>query len=210
MSNAKDAGQDAQYLRAVFDANPLCTYVVDTDMRIHDYNPAAAQMLGPEPKLALHRRGGDPLTCIHADARGCGHHEHCQDCILRNSVKEALDSGKMVRRIHKAELCTQDETMVIDLLVTATPLPGSQPPQVLLVLENVSELLTLRGLLLICAQCKRVRDDQQCWHGLETYLGTHINLNLTHGFCPTCFAEKMKEFEAEVQLHKSRKTVSPG
>ena len=174
MPDGKAEGQDGRYWRAVFDASPLSTFVVDADMRIHDYNAAAAQLVGPAPELALHARGGDALHCIHAEAQGCGRSEQCQHCVLRNSVKQALEGGKMHRQIHKTELRGRDETQVIDLLVTATPLPGSEPPKLLLVLENVSELLTLRGLIPICAQCKKVRDDQQRWHSLED-LPAHAN-----------------------------------
>ncbi len=44
----------------------------------------------------------------------------------------------------------------------------------------------------ICAQCKKVRDDQQYWQSIEAYLQTHTNLEFTHGYCPACFAEQMK------------------
>jgi len=62
----------------------------------------------------------------------------------------------------------------------------------LLILEDVSELLTLRGLLPICAQCKKVRDDDQYWHDIDAYLHTHMHMKLTHGLCPACFAEQIK------------------
>lgn len=210
MSDRKAEGQDGRYWRSVFDASPLSTFVVDADMRIHDYNAAAAHLVGPKPELALHRRGGDALHCVHAEAHGCGQSVQCQDCVLRNSVKRALEGGKMHRQIHKAELRGRDETRVIDMLVTATPLPGSEPPKVLLALEDLSELLTLRGLIPICAQCKKARDDQQRWHSLETYLLTHLNVQLSHGLCPTCLEEQMKAFAVDIQAIESRQKGIPG
>jgi hypothetical protein len=210
MPNGKKEGQDGQYLRAVFDASPLPTFVVDADIRIHDYNAAAAHLVGPEPELALHRRGGDALHCIHAEAKGCGQSEQCQDCVIRNSLKQTLESGKMHRQIHKAELRSRNETKVIDLLVTAAPLPGSEPPRLLLMLENVSELLTLRGLMPICARCKKVRDDQQCWQSIETYLLTQMNVHLTHGLCPTCLNEQLRAFEADLHVTESQPDGFPG
>ena len=50
--------QKAQYLRAIFDAIPLPTFIVDSDVRIEDYNTAAEPFLGDEPAVTLHRRGG--------------------------------------------------------------------------------------------------------------------------------------------------------
>lgn len=186
------AGTLTGHLRTVFDTIPLATFVVDNDVRIQDYNTAAAELLGPEPELAIRRRGGDALHCIHSEAHGCGQNEPCKDCVIRNSVKRAIAGGVTHREIHKAELRTRTGTVSIDLLISASPLPGGESPGVVLILEDVSELLTLRGLLPICARCKKVRDDGQYWHNIETYLHTHLNLNLTHGLCPDCIEKEIK------------------
>jgi hypothetical protein len=36
-----------------------------------------------------------------------------------------------------------------------------------------------------------------------------MNLNFTHGLCPTCLAEQMKAFDDEVQVNKSRHNGFP-
>ena len=184
------------YLRAIFDAIPLPAFIVDEDVRILDYNVAGGKLLGPEANLALHRRGGDALHCIHSTSKGCGQSEPCEDCVIRNSVKRVFAGGGTHRQTHKAELRSGGNTVIIDLLVTTTRLPDPDARGALLILENVSELLTLRGLIAICAQCKKIRDDQQHWHNLESYLGKHLHMKLTHGLCPTCFAAQMKAIDA--------------
>ena len=183
-------------MRAIFDALPLPTFIVDDDVRIQDYNTAGGQLLGPDPQLALHRRGGDALHCIHAEAKGCGQSLLCKDCVIRNGVNRALAGGGTHRQTHKAELRANGKTTVIDLLVTTTPLPDREASHALLIIEDISELLTLRGLIPICAQCKKIRDDQKYWHSLESCLHTHMNMKLAHGLCPTCFTTQMKAIEA--------------
>jgi hypothetical protein len=54
------------------------------------------------------------------------------------------------------------------------------------VLENVK---ALRGLLPICAWCKRIRDDKGYWSQVEAYVHTHTGADFTHGICPECFAK---------------------
>lgn len=44
----------------------------------------------------------------------------------------------------------------------------------------------LRGLLPICAQCKKIRDDEGNWIDLETYIEEHSQAEFTHTICPTC------------------------
>lgn len=56
----------------------------------------------------------------------------------------------------------------------------------------LAEVKTLRGLLPVCAGCKKVRDDEGLWRGIEEYLWTHADVMVSHGLCPTCLA-KMEE-----------------
>jgi CheY-like chemotaxis protein len=50
-------------------------------------------------------------------------------------------------------------------------------------LENVKEL---SGLLPICSYCKKIRDSENYWHRVESYLTRHSKAELTHGICPEC------------------------
>ncbi len=55
--------------------------------------------------------------------------------------------------------------------------------------ELKKALLTVKrlsGMLPICANCKRIRDDRGCWHHLEDYIRNHAGVEFTHGLCPTC------------------------
>lgn len=50
----------------------------------------------------------------------------------------------------------------------------------------ISRVKTLSGLLPICANCKKIRDDLGHWHQIENYIQTHTNANFSHGICPEC------------------------
>lgn len=52
--------------------------------------------------------------------------------------------------------------------------------------EALASIKTLRGLLPICAACKKIRDDQGYWNQLEAYLSQHSEIQFTHGICPDC------------------------
>lgn len=139
MTDYEKEEQQAQYLRAIFDTFPHPTFIVDADVQILDFNTAAEQFLGPEPALALHRRGGEAFHCVHAEAKGCGKTEECKDCVIRNSVHHALTGKATHRELHPAELRTPKGQFGIELLVSASLLPYAEPPRVLLVLEDTSE-----------------------------------------------------------------------
>lgn len=54
--------------------------------------------------------------------------------------------------------------------------------------RTLAEYRKLRGLIPICANCKKIRDDQGVWDPLETYLHQHAGVDFTHGLCPDCVA----------------------
>ena len=51
-------------------------------------------------------------------------------------------------------------------------------------LANVKQL---RGLLPMCAYCKKIRVDDKYWQQLEGYLSDHSDAEFSHGICPECF-----------------------
>lgn len=52
--------------------------------------------------------------------------------------------------------------------------------------QALAEVRQLSGLLPICAECKKIRDDQGYWTQLEEYLRNHSDATFTHGLCPDC------------------------
>lgn len=52
--------------------------------------------------------------------------------------------------------------------------------------EALAQVKTLRGLLPICANCKRIRDDEGYWHTVESYIRDHSDADFSHGICPDC------------------------
>jgi DNA-binding response OmpR family regulator len=52
-----------------------------------------------------------------------------------------------------------------------------------LALTNVK---LLQGLLPICCYCKRIRNDQNYWQQVDTYISDHSEAQFTHGICPEC------------------------
>ncbi|HWP44644.1 MAG TPA: response regulator [Blastocatellia bacterium] len=55
------------------------------------------------------------------------------------------------------------------------------------------QIKTLRGILPICAWCKKVRDDDTLWHNVEDYIASHTKTDLSHSICPDCMAKHFGE-----------------
>ena len=52
--------------------------------------------------------------------------------------------------------------------------------------DALTKIKRLRGLLPICASCKKIRDDKGYWNELEAYILEHSEAEITHGICPDC------------------------
>ena len=52
--------------------------------------------------------------------------------------------------------------------------------------ESLEEVKILSGMLPICANCKKIRDDKGYWNQLESYIGKHSGATFSHGICPEC------------------------
>jgi PAS domain S-box-containing protein len=50
----------------------------------------------------------------------------------------------------------------------------------------IEHIRTLKGILPICASCKKVRDDQGYWEQVEAYVSRHTDVQFSHGICPEC------------------------
>lgn len=51
----------------------------------------------------------------------------------------------------------------------------------------LSRVRQLQGLLPICSYCKKVRDDQNYWQQVESYISKHSEVEFSHSICPTCY-----------------------
>lgn len=60
----------------------------------------------------------------------------------------------------------------------------------------LARVAQLQGLLPICMDCKRIRDDHNHWHQLERYIASHTAARFTHSLCPICFDKRAVEIEA--------------
>ena len=52
--------------------------------------------------------------------------------------------------------------------------------------EALDNIRTLTGLLPICTNCKKIKDDEGYWSQLEQYFSTRSDVLFSHGLCPDC------------------------
>lgn len=61
--------------------------------------------------------------------------------------------------------------------------------------DAISEIHRLRGILPICAACKKIRDDNGYWHQVEVYIRDHSEADFSHSICPDCMKKLYPEYQ---------------
>lgn len=56
----------------------------------------------------------------------------------------------------------------------------------------LEEVKFLRGIIPICSYCKSIRDDQNYWQKVESYLAQRSEIKFSHGICPACYENVVK------------------
>lgn len=59
----------------------------------------------------------------------------------------------------------------------------------------VQQKQIIRGLLTVCAECRKIRIQNEMWEQLDEYISDHSLALISHGLCPHCFEKAQKEIE---------------
>jgi hypothetical protein len=185
-------------LREVFDALPSMIFVVDQDVRIQEYNAAAKALMASRRKNILQKRAGEVIKCVHAEktAKGCGGSPQCSKCLIRDSVNQALQGRRVVRRRSRIEVMQKGHQSEIYGLITVSPFSFGNTPHALLVIEDISEIAELYNTIFICPVCGKMQGDKKVWMRVESYFKNNWNVECSHGYCPDCFQKEMKKIKS--------------
>jgi DNA-binding NtrC family response regulator len=59
----------------------------------------------------------------------------------------------------------------------------------------LDQVKQLKGLLPICAHCKKIRDDKGYWNQIESYIRDHSEAEFSHSICQECAARYYPELD---------------
>ena len=65
--------------------------------------------------------------------------------------------------------------------------------------QAIGQIKTLRGIVPICANCKKIRNDQGYWDMVEDYVSHHTEAQFSHSICPECLKRLYPDFVRDEQ-----------
>jgi PAS domain-containing protein len=182
---------------------PLGVALVDRDRRLHALNGVARTILEVSDDSAVFGKGvGDLIRCVNAMSQpdGCGRSSNCHDCVLWQVADEAIRGTSTSQREVGFRIREGKSFIERVFLVSASPYRAKRHQDgiaAVLVLQDVSHLHRLQGLLPICSACKRIRRDDSAWERLEQYIEAHSHALFTHSLCPSCMSELYPDLEQD-------------
>jgi len=60
------------------------------------------------------------------------------------------------------------------------------------ILDFTKQVRQLESFLPICSYCKQIRDDQDYWQQIESYLSTRLGAAVSHVICPDCYESQVR------------------
>jgi hypothetical protein len=80
--------------------------------------------------------------------------------------------------------------VIVTLLLSKLRITLQQRAGLITKLQNaLNAVKELSGILPICANCKKIRDDEGYWHDVDVYISEHTKAEFTHGLCSACAAK---------------------
>lgn len=181
--------ENNDFFRLLFETMPVGVLLVDANRNIQAINPEGNKIFCTESNPQVACRAGEQFRCINAQGN-CGSSAACETCILRTSAVLAINGQSIFRNKGKFFSFDGNDIKQYTLLVTAKPLVYREESLALLLIEDVSLITELCGLIPICSSCHHIRDDKGNWIYLAQYLREHSEADLTHDYCPAC-ADKL-------------------
>jgi PAS domain S-box-containing protein len=197
----------AQYTD-LYDFAPTGYFNLAADGTILAVNLTGARFLGSERAQLLHRHFGllvseadRPVFKAFLDKTFAGKERKCCEVALLRA-----ETAPLIVRIEAVVSEGGGECRAAVLDITERHQAEAERERLIQELQTaLARVKQLSGLLPICANCKRIRNDEGYWSQVESYVSSHSEATFSHGICPECLHTLYPDQEKQVNEGMERK-----
>jgi PAS domain S-box-containing protein len=168
------------------------------ERRFIDVNSAFLRVLGYSADEIIGKTRAELGLFVNPDQRqviamlkefGRIHEVELQVKTKEGAIRDGLFSGEIIE--------SQGKRYFLSVMIDITDRKQAEAERQKTIQElrlALAEVKTLRGVVPICANCKRIRDDRGYWEQVESYVSSHTEALFTHSICPACIQKLYPEF----------------
>ena len=149
MKPVRELMNQNEFLKGLFSAIPCGVLIVDRERRVLVVNSVIERIFGVSDAAVTGMKGGEVLRCVHVhdSPEGCGFGDHCRTCLVRKTALDAIGGRQINRNRADMELLVSGKPRNLTLLVSAAPFDHEGERLAVVVMEDITELSTLRARL---------------------------------------------------------------
>lgn len=200
---SKDLSTEQEALQKfdrLFRMNPALMAVSSVSERTFiDINDAFVNKLGYQPKDVIGRTSRE---------LGLFPNEHDQEratyllakygSIREVELKIKTKTGRTLEGLFSGEVIESQGTkyfLTVMIDITDRKQAEAEREKTIQELKSaVEHIKTLSGILPICANCKKIRNDKGYWERVEAYVSRRTDAQFSHGICPDCEKKLYSQF----------------
>ena len=172
--------------------------VIDREGKVTFVNPEAERLLGWTSGELIGRELHELTHRQHPDGAHYPAAECPSNAVLRSGVRQDVErdmflckDGSFLPVSYVTAPIREGDQVVAAVIafqdITMRQLVEEERERLIEELKEALESVkTLKGLLPICASCKRIRDDTGYWNQIEAYVRDHTDAEFSHALCPDC------------------------
>lgn len=179
-------------LQIIMDSSPIMIFYKDLENKFIRVNKALAELTGL-PKEAME---GKTVFEIYPN-QAKGYWEDDKEVIVSGKSKigiiEPIEGETGLRWVQTDKMPYRDkEGRIAGIIGFSIDITERKQAEDALEEERrrlqqaLDEVRTLRGIVPICASCKKIRDDKGYWNKVEKYISERTDAKFSHGICPEC------------------------
>jgi PAS domain S-box-containing protein len=177
--------KEKEYLRSLIEASLDPFVAISVNGEITDINEATIKATGVSREEMI----GTDFSDYFTDSQKAreGYEEVFREGTVKNyelTIKHA--NGSLMYVLYNASVYRDQDGEIAGIFAAARDITYLK-----------EEIKVLQGILPICSRCKKIRNDENYWEQIESYIRDHSEAQFSHGICPDCVKELYPELDNE-------------
>ena len=196
----RDITNSLAFYRKIFHESQIGMSVYDASGQCIEANEAIGRLIGANREKALLQNYYHIESWKKSDLLNTALCAIKENTDKHHEVSVTSTFGRHITiDYHFIPFTVADQEYLLLIASDVTERKGAEVEREMLIRElqkALSDVKTLKGIIPICASCKKIRNDKGYWEQIESYINKHSEADFSHSICPECAKELYPDFDS--------------